>query len=159
MYIPQHLPTLLLALLHLLPCTHATLPIPFHWWPSICRGGTLDQAMRHPAPLPRSYITAPTSAFDGPLYAEFAQWGYKESFSAASCDFDKTWGLGHAFEALGLDPRSTARGGPNQCFVVAHGRYDGDVPLWKQRYTVDGRGFRVCCTLSLAPCVWELRED
>lgn len=159
MSIPR-LPTTLLALSLILTllipsCTSAAISVPPTWWSSICRGTTLDLAMRHPHPLPSTYISPPTSAFDGPLITEFAQWGYKESFSSSSCDFDETWGLGHAFEALGLDPRSTARGGPNQCFVVAHGKYDGGEPLWKQGYEIEGKRFRVCIHLCI--CLVALR--
>ncbi|KAH7396084.1 hypothetical protein BKA66DRAFT_484836, partial [Pyrenochaeta sp. MPI-SDFR-AT-0127] len=103
--------------------------------------------MRWSEPQANSFLEPLHSPWDGNLIKEFALWGYTESFHSILCDFDETWNLDVAFRGLGIDPRSTARGGSNQCFVVQHGSRTS--PMILQRYYVGGREYRVTSATSV----------
>lgn len=147
---------LIIILVSRLSITHLTttdsgLPTPSIWWKAVCRGEKIDQAMRWSSPQAASFLSPLHSPWDSDLVKEFAQWGYTEQPRAEYCDFDDKRGLDVAFHSLGIDPRSTARGGANQCFGVTHGSY-WKGPLSAQMYMVGGRVYRVRYTSLPAVC-------
>jgi hypothetical protein len=111
---------------------------------TICRGLKLSWAMQLPAPSASHFLTPITSPFDGTLRDDLHHWGYTEiPVRGFLCDFDTTHHLTTAFGALGINPRSEARGGPNRCFHVQHQYVDSGVPVGRQGYWVDERRYRV----------------
>lgn len=94
--------------------------------PFICRGLRLSWAMQLPAPLASSFLTPIHSPFATSSFRDLLfHWGYSEvPVVGHLCDFEGTHGLGTAFRALGVDPRSEREGGPNRCFHVVHAYVD-----------------------------------
>ena len=122
------------------------LPTQAQWWKALCKGEKLNGAMRWSAPRANKFLDPLDSPWDGTLVQELATWGYTEMSDDATndmCDFDRLWDMKTVFQALGMDPRSTGRGGPNQCFQVLHGVYDSVTPILLQEYTVNGKQYEV----------------
>jgi hypothetical protein len=87
----------------------------------------------------------------------FEKWGYSETEARridADCDFDAYHGFKRAFAELGVDTRSSGKGGANQCVQLEHkdGRKvirgkDGKMPSVREQKYVDescGKEYRVC---------------
>lgn len=111
---------------------------------AICRGIRLSWAMQLPADSASQFLTPIDSPFDGDLRDALHHWGYTETpVQGYLCDFDTTHHLETAFRALGVDPRSERRGGPNRCFHVEHQYTDHALPVREQLYWVDDERYRV----------------
>lgn len=120
------------------------------WQKYECRGQRLWQAMTTNKDEAVEHLTPIDSPFDSTLEEELKRWGYIERNSDADdqCMFDTY--LRQPLEAMGIDPKGGVRGGPNECFYFQH--YDPNmkdnsgflVPGYQQKYTVDGRTYRVC---------------
>jgi hypothetical protein len=125
------------------------------WQKALCNGQKLYQAMIRDSDQIANFI-AP-STFDGDMKAELEAWGYSdltgESYYDAHCDFESGADRHSAFDAMGIDKRASAAGGPNKCFHVQHYNSakvkrqppDYKMPqLSEQRYDEpDGKEYRV----------------
>lgn len=128
------------------------------WRKAVCRGQKLLKAMTLDEIDSSVLLSWPytQSPWDGPMYNELIKWGYKDEEADHFrnqwlCNFNYLHKSRRALEAMGVDWRSTAQGGDNECFSLYHhnGRSvkldkDGKKPIIKeQRYDADGREYRV----------------
>ncbi|CAN9220041.1 unnamed protein product [Alternaria sp. RS040] len=127
------------------------------WQKAYCRGAALVKAMSLDEQESTRSLGWPytQSPWDGDLKPELRKWGYLDddnhhAMNDNSCDFSKHH-IKRAFDALGIDPRSARKGGPNHCFMLEH-RFgptvildkNGEMPnISKQRYEADGKMYRV----------------
>ncbi|KAH8641412.1 hypothetical protein IG631_04353 [Alternaria alternata] len=127
------------------------------WHKTYCRGAALVKAMSLDEQDSTRMLGWPytQSPWDGDLKLELRKWGYLDddnhhAMNDNSCDFSKHH-IRSAFDALGIDPRSALKGGPNHCFMLEH-RFgptvildkNGEMPsISKQRYEADGKIYRV----------------
>jgi hypothetical protein len=86
-----------------------------------CSGEKLWSAMLAEADTVDRYINPTTSVFDGNMVADLRAWGWNELGAQwKACNFQTDFHKNAALFALGIDPRSSDVGGPNQCFYLVH---------------------------------------
>lgn len=119
---------------------------------AVCRGLRLSKAMQLPASSAAQFLNPIDSPIDGNMFRDYLfHWGYSETDEESNlCDFDEHHHLETAFTALGWDPRSKTRGGPNECHHTKHRvSYASDVPddkktpIRDQVYWADDKKYRV----------------
>lgn len=104
------------------------------WTLSVARGTKLLVGMKSSDAIAASAYGLDKTAespFDGDLISKLREWGYNDNTPAMQKTVDKECNMastsGHmlskTFLDLGLDTKSKANGGPNQCFQIEH--YDG----------------------------------
>lgn len=128
------------------------------WRKAVCRGQKLLKAMTLDEIDSSVLLSWPyaQSPWDGPMYDELKKWGYKDDEhdhgqSQQLCNFNYLQKARRGLEAMGVDWRSVAQGGDNECFALFHYNgqsvkldRNGDKPVVKeQRYDADGREYRV----------------
>ncbi|KAF2023568.1 hypothetical protein EK21DRAFT_80594 [Setomelanomma holmii] len=129
----------------------------------MCSGQKIFQALTTPAGRTGTFITPPQSPWLGTLDKEFKEWGWNQLYGIQNgkdyCDMDGYQNLKGPLERMGVDYKSSDKGGKNVCFIVEHQNGekvkkknpDGSLPaLIKQRYTgPDGKEYRATGAYSI----------
>lgn len=118
------------------------------WDKAVCRGEKLHQACVHDKEQAVQFASPIDSPFDGTLQQELSEWGYVERHSEAAYFCRLYISIGAELEALGIDPRGSDEGGPNECFQFQHWdplikNDQGPIPVSDQQYEHGGRTYRV----------------
>jgi hypothetical protein len=97
----------------------------FLWGTCYCRGAKLFVAMTQNPDQAQNFITPINSPWDGTMYTELTTWGGNDVSSDPTrvirCDFSANGrDMQTAFDALGIDTRSSLAGGSNVCFTLEH---------------------------------------
>lgn len=113
---------------------------PDAWTLSIARGSKLLQGMKSSdseVAILYGLGTSAESPYDGDLHSNLTSWGYNDNPEALQKLYDKECNMnsasGHmlkaAFDDLGMETKSKAQGGPDECFRFEH--YDSPAVILK----------------------------